>query len=67
MINPTTLVNITKTIQRTALSMPRAFASRATQTNSAILSAKIAIGIAMRTPVPAPQAPHAAHVSASLG
>jgi hypothetical protein len=45
MIRPTTLVNITRIIQRTALSIPRALASRATQTKRAMLSAKKAIGM----------------------
>ena len=40
-----TLVNITKIIHSTALSIPRALASRATHTNSAILRTKKTIGI----------------------
>src|SRR5262245_64445582 len=47
--------------------MPRDLASRATQTNSAIFSAKMTIGVIIITPIPAPQVPQAAQVSASLG
>ena len=50
MINPTTLVNMTKTIQRTALSIPRDFASRATQISNAIFRPKMAMGIKIKEP-----------------
>ncbi len=58
MINPTTLVNMTKTIQRTALSIPRDFASRATQISNAIFRAKMAMGIKIKDP-------HSAHPAAA--
>jgi hypothetical protein len=44
-IRPITLVNITRIIHSTALSIPRALASRATQIKSAMLSTKKITGI----------------------
>jgi hypothetical protein len=44
MTSPITLVNITSTIQTTALSIPRALASRATHTSRAMLRRKNTIG-----------------------
>jgi hypothetical protein len=58
-----TLVNITSTIHKTALSMPRDFASRATQTRRAMLSAMITTGIAI---IINPQPPHAAQAAPSF-
>lgn len=67
MTKPSTLVNITRIIQTTALSIPRDLASRATHTSSAMLSAMKAMGMKIMTPAPTPQVPQAAHVSPSLG
>jgi len=45
MINPITLRNMTRTIQSTELSMPRDFASRATQISSAMFRMNKTMGI----------------------
>ncbi len=50
MMRPMKLVKKTSSIQMTALSMPRAFASRATQTSNAMLRTKIAIKIKKNEP-----------------
>jgi len=46
-MRPITLVNITRIIHKTALSMPRAFASRATHIKSAMFKTMMTIGISM--------------------
>ena len=46
MRSPITLVNITRIIHNTALSMPLALASRATQTNSAMFRTRMMMGTA---------------------
>src|SRR6185312_1573716 len=50
MMRPMKLVNNTSNIHKTELSMPRALASRATHTSSAIFRANITMGIAMKVP-----------------
>ena len=50
MIKPSKLVNRTRIIQMTALSIPRALASRATHTNSAMFKTKTAMGMKISDP-----------------
>ena len=59
MMKPIRLVNITRTIQITELSIPRDFASRATQTRREMFKMKIITGIIITPIIMAPQAAHA--------
>jgi hypothetical protein len=64
MSSPNRLVNITRSIHRTLLSMPRDLASRATQTSNAMFSTKIMMGSTMKKP---PHPAQLAQAAASEG